>query len=246
MQSSIQGLNLSLDQHLPPNPRSVPSTSGGFLKYPSKIRSLREPADISKTSGAAGPSTRLITELGLSRGQSPGEGRRVRESLEKIAFDKPSATSIIFDPTSSQIVQHFQSKASKRLADSPSLIGGDGFAQSLQRRNIDALAYARMRRASVEVATDPQFTKLDLSDLADYQRWSKGSCEPFIKDLRAAILANRPENIPEFVAAYCCAMVMGQPQPRAYLPGEREASLSAFLQKEDQNEDEEPAAAAAT
>ena len=218
---SSQELNLSLDQHLPPHGRQFPTTSGGFLKYPSKIRSLREPLDITKTSNAAGMSTRLILDLGASsRVQSPGgEGRRVRESLEEL---KNPATVVAFDPTSSQIVQHFRNKAVKR-GGPPSLIGGAGFSQVLQNRNLDALAYARMRRHDASVTTEPEFTKLDLSDLSEYQRWNKGECEPFLKELRTAILANRPENIAEFVAAWAMAVASGQEQPKAWLPGEREA-----------------------
>ena len=222
---SIQGLNLSLDQHLPPHGRAVPTSAGGFLKYPSKIRSLREPVDITRTTN--GSSTRLILDLGGGRAQSPGEGKRVRESLEKLTVDRPSATSIIFDPTSSQIVQHFQNKATKRLTGPPSLIGGAGFSQVLQKRNLDALAYARMRRSDVGVSTEPVFVKLDLSDLADYQRWSKGDCEPFLKELRQALLANRPENIAEFVAAWATSICSNQPPPKAWLPGEREAQARA-------------------
>ena len=233
---SVQGMNLSLDQHLPPHGRAVPSTSGGFLKYPSKIRSLREPVDVSRTT--AGPSTRMVLDLGTNRSQSPGEGKRVRESLERLSLDKPSATSIIFDPTSSQIVQHFQSKAVKRQQGGPpSLIGGAGFSQSLQKRNLDALAYARMRRSDVGVTTEPAFTKLDLSDLSDYQRWTKGECEPFVKELRQALLSNRPDNIAEFVAAWALSVCNNQPAPKAWLPGEREAAelaeaLAAAAQQE--------------
>ena len=235
--SSAQSLNLSLDQHLPPHGKSIPTTSGGFLKYPAKMRSLREPMDITRTSNAAGSSTKLILDLGLSRGESPGEGRRVRDSLEAISNSNMSATSIVFDPTSSQIVHHFKSKAIKRQVGPPSLIGGAGFAQSLQRRNIDAMAYARMRRCEVSAATEPSFAKLDLTDLQDYQRWNKGVCEPFLKELRQAILANRPDNLPEFVAAWALAVCSNQSAPKAWLPGEQEAESLLMAQMESQNQE---------
>jgi hypothetical protein len=84
-----------------------------------------------------------------------------------------------------------------------------------------------MRRQSVEVSTEPSFVKLDLSDLADYQRWSKGVCEPFLKDLRQAILTNRPENIAEFVGAWAIAAATNQPPPKCWLAGEQEAASAA-------------------
>lgn len=179
--------------------------------------------DITQTSNAAGSSTRLILDLGLSRGQSPGEGRRVRESLEQISQSKLGTASNIFDPTSSQIVQHFKNKAIKRQVGPPSLIGGAGFAQMLQKRNLDAMAYARMKRQEVSTSTEPHFKKLDLSDLSDYQKWSKGVCEPFLKELRQALLANRPDNVAEFVAAWALASACGHAPPKAWLEGEKEA-----------------------
>lgn len=226
--------NLSLDQHALPG-RGVPTTSGGFLSYPSKIRSLRE-VDVSASTN--GPSTKLILDLGLQRGQSAGEGRRVREELEEMSDVKAASSSVIFDPTSSQVVQHFRNKAVKRsnLA-APSLIGGSGFSESLTRRNLDSLSYARMKRNEVGTQTAPTFAKLDLTDLAAYQKWNKGTCEPFLKELRMAILSNRPEDIGEFTLAWTLAYVKGEPPPQAWLPGEEE-STRLMLEKQSLGESE--------
>ena len=236
--------NLSLSQHALPG-RNVPTTSGGFLGYPSKIRSLRNPTvDIAKTTN--GPNTKLILNLGLPRGQSPGEGRRVRESLEEMSDVRAMASSVIFDPTSSQVVQHFRNKATIRgQVSSPSLIGGSGFADSLNKRNLDSLRYARMKRSDVDVQTAPAFTKLDLSDLSEYQKWNKGKCDPFLKELRQAILSNRPEDIGEFVIAWTLSYVNGSEPPQAWLPGEDEArqqQLRAETQKEESTPEEAEAA----
>lgn len=225
----MTSLNLSLDQHALPG-RSVPTTAGGFLSYPSKIRSLREPPAVEDTKF-------LVLDLGLPRVQHvrAGEGRRVRESLEEMSDIKAASSSVLLDPTSSQVVQHFRQKAVKRMA-APSLIGGDGFAESLTRRNLDSLSYARMRRNEVDTQTNPAFAKLDLSDLSAYQKWVKTSCDPFLKELRQAILSNRPEDIGEFTLAWTLNYVKGQP----WLPGEEESTKLAESKEKTTQEAKDP------
>jgi hypothetical protein len=208
-------MNLSLDQHLPPS--NVPKTSGGFLsRYPtnpSKLKSLREPVDVSKTRNGA--SNKLVVDL--ERAKSPTALER-RIALDKAMTTESPFTIPAFDPSQSQSVAKVK-KTNPHNKQKNSLIGGLG-NQLLTNRSLDALAKVVTKRETQETQTEPMLVQIDFPDISGYQKWSKESIDPLMRDLRKALLTNRPEEIGMFLEAYGKAMCEGKELPVCKLPSE--------------------------
>jgi hypothetical protein len=68
-------------------------------------------------------------------------------------------------------------------------------------------------KIDMQTQTDGDLIKRNFVGLTGYQEWSRSHVEPFLKELRNAIKANRPENIPSYISAYCAAYEGGMPQP---------------------------------
>ena len=186
-------MDQSLDQQFPPAHRPSPSSSGGFYKYPAKIRSLRSPETSIDT-----PSTILL--LDLNKAARSGRSH-TREALESLTFRS-------FDPATSPAVKHIKKSESKR----PPLIGG--FSKMMQNRTVEQLSRNQMNRADEMIQTEPpNLGKLEFDDLTQYQKWTKETIEPFLKDLRKAILANKPEDLTSYIKSYCWAVESGDPPP---------------------------------
>lgn len=69
-------------------------------------------------------------------------------------------------------------------------------------------------KINVETQTENSLIKQEFVGLSGYQEWSRQTVEPFLKALRIAIKENRPENIPDYVSAYCAALEGGKPKPK--------------------------------
>ena len=215
-------MNLSLTQHLPPS--AVPKTSGGFLsRYatnPSKLKSLREPVDVSATRN--GSSTKLVVDL--ERAKSPTALER-RVALDRaMSADSPFPYPA-FNPAQSQAVSKVNSKGSNNKninttgTQKNALVGGLG-NQLLLNRSLEAFAKVVTRREDFSCQTEPALLKIDFPDISGYQKWSKAEVDPLLRDIRKAILSNRPEDIGLFLEAYGKAMCEGKEPPQCKLPEE--------------------------
>jgi len=138
----------------------------------------------------------------------------------------------VFDPFSSQTVQEYQrKKLSLRQSGDARGIGEPGASQVgsfnniLQQRTLEALLKARMGRVDKSEQVEWPLYKHDFPDLATYQKWSNTEVEPFLKQLRKCVLANRPVDINQYIIAYCEALRKGQEAPEAQL--ERMSSREA-------------------
>lgn len=212
-------MNLSLDQGLPPS--SVPKTTGGFLgRYPtnpSKLKSLREgpSVDISQTKNGA--STKLVVDL--ERAKSPTSLER-RMALDKAMMAESPYPYPAFNPAQSQTVNSFKSKGSQAQGPQKNaLVGGLG-ASLLTNRSLEALKIVASKRDTVETQTDPVLLKLDFPDIGSYQKWSKNDVDPVMRELRKAVLSQRPEDLGLYLEAYGKALCEGREPPVCRLPEE--------------------------
>ena len=178
-------MNLSLTQHLPPS--SVPKTSGGFLsRYPtnpSKLKSLREPVDVSATRN--GSSTKLVVDL--ERAKSPTALER-RVALDRAMSAESPFPHPAFNPAQSESVSklHSNKRAKETGAQKNALVGGLG-NQLLLNRSLEALAKVVTRREETSTQSEPVLLKIDFPDIAGYQKWSKAEVDPLLRDLRKAV-----------------------------------------------------------
>tara|TARA_B110000090_G_C13292453_1_gene412583 strand:+ start:181 stop:738 length:558 start_codon:yes stop_codon:yes gene_type:complete len=102
-----------------------------------------------------------------------------------------------------------------------SLVGGLG-GQMLLSRSVDALAKAAQKREQAGTQTEPELERLDFEDLQTYSTWTKKEMDPFFRDLRKHVLANRPVDVGVFLEAYGRAMQKGEPLPETRLPNQTE------------------------
>ena len=226
-------MRLSLDQHMPPG-RKVP-TSGGFLgRYPtnpSKDNKLRDPLDVRKNTN--GPRTKLLIDL--DRAKSPSALRRrigaaqMRNSLNE-QFPSPP-----FEPSSSTTVKAINYEKQRmretgadmasltpfEAATAKNLVGGLG-GNMLTNRSVEALSKAFMPREEEGCQTKAELIRIDFEDLNEYQTWTKKEIEPALRELRKAVLANRPENLGLYLEEYGRALCNGEDPPECKLPEELE------------------------
>lgn len=206
-------MNLSLKQQLPP--AKMPSTSGGFLsRYPtnpSKLRSLREPLDISTTKN--GPSTKLVVDMERARSPTALQRRMALEDTMKgdSTFPYPA-----FNPGESKVVTNVSKSPHKVGKQKNSLIGGLQNAL-LTNRSLEALKKVATRRDDAECQTAPELYKIEFENIQDYQTWSKSDVDPLLKDLRKAILTHRPVDFGLYLEAYGKALAEGTEPPSCQL-----------------------------
>eukprot|EP01040_Poterioochromonas_malhamensis_P020907 gene20907-25099_t len=68
-------------------------------------------------------------------------------------------------------------------------------------------------KAEIGIQTDDRLERLEFPTLTQYQQWSNNVSEPFFKELRKAVKANRPANLEQYIIHYCYAMQKGEPAP---------------------------------
>mmetsp|Transcript_28003 Transcript_28003/g.39851 ORF Transcript_28003/g.39851 Transcript_28003/m.39851 type:complete len:208 (+) Transcript_28003:28-651(+) len=68
-------------------------------------------------------------------------------------------------------------------------------------------------RSDVACQNDLNLRKLRLDGLSEYQKWSTDEVEPFLKELRKSIKAQRPTSIEDFCIEFCYARVAGKDPP---------------------------------
>lgn len=61
--------------------------------------------------------------------------------------------------------------------------------------------------------TSPPLFRDDIASIAQSQKWTKETVEPFLKELRQSIFANKPEDLKEFIMAYCFNSIKKDPPP---------------------------------
>jgi hypothetical protein len=206
-------MNLSLKQQLPPS--SNPATSGGFLgRYPtnpSKLRSLREPLDISSTKN--GPSTKLVIDMERAKSPTALQRRITLEDSMKTA--SPHAYQA-FNPAESTVLSNISKSHNKISKQKNSLIGGLSGAL-LTNRSLEALKKVVARREDAECQTEVALYKMEFDNIQDYQTWTKSDVDPLLRDLKKAILSNRPVNLGLFIEAYGKALAEGKDLPECQL-----------------------------
>jgi len=209
-------MNISLKQQLPPS--QIPRTSGGFLsRYPtnpSKLRSLREPLDVSKTKN--GPSTKLVVDVERVRSPTALERRVVLENAMKAESPFPYPA---FNPSESQAVSKFSKPDKKLGAQKNTLIGGLA-GSLLTNRSIEALAKVVSRRDDAECQCKQDLLKMEFENIQDYQKWSKNEVDPLLRELRKCLLSNRPEDLGLYLEAYGRAICEGREPPVCLQPEE--------------------------
>lgn len=210
-------MNLSLKQQLAPSHN--PSTSGGFLsRYPtnpSKLRSLREPLDVSNTKN--GPSTKLVVDVERVRSPTALERRVALENTMKEGgslFPYPA-----FNPGESQAVSKF-GQSDKRLGAQKNALVGGLAGSLLTNRSVEALKKVVTRRDDAECQSQQDLLKLEFENIQDYQKWSKNDVDPLLRELRKSLLSNRPEDMGLYLEAYGRAMCQGKEPPACLLPEE--------------------------
>ena len=67
------------------------------------------------------------------------------------------------------------------------------------------------------VGDGPPMLKQEFPDYKDYQTWMQQRVDPFVKKLRKTIIANKPENIEEYVMAFCLSELRGVKAPETVL-----------------------------
>eukprot|EP01039_Chlorochromonas_danica_P008850 gene8850-9759_t len=65
--------------------------------------------------------------------------------------------------------------------------------------------------------TDVPVIRQDMN-IAAYQTWSSKTVEPFFKELRKAVKAQRPASVEEYVIAFCLARLHGKAEPETISP----------------------------
>ena len=55
-----------------------------------------------------------------------------------------------------------------------------------------------------------------LPTVKDHKVWRQEKCDPFLEDIKNALLKNKPESMEEFVMAFCEARLAGNPEPETH------------------------------
>lgn len=228
-------MNLSLEQHLPPA-RKVPK-SGGFLgsyaTNPSKDSNIRDPLDVRKNTN--GPGTKLLLDLDRANAKTPSALRRrllhqqgPNSPDEYFAYSK-------FEPNESAALKSIREEKSKLQGQdgarpnpyeknaSKNLVGGLG-GNMLTSRSVEALGKAFLPREEEGCQTQVDLIRQDFEDLQEYQQWTKKEIDPMLRDLRKAILANRPEDLGLYLVEYGYSLCKGNDPPEAKFLNEIYAS----------------------
>lgn len=226
-------MNLSLEQHLPPAAK-VPGKAGGFLSNyatnPSKDNKLRDPLDVRRNTN--GPGTKLLLDLDRANAKTPSALRR-RLALQGGPHSPEDYYMMSkFEPSNSQALQSIREEKSKiqsklnpfEKGTTKNLVGGLG-GNLLTSRSVEALGKAFLPREEESMQTQVDLIRQEFEDLQAYQTWTKKEIDPMLRDLRKAVLANRPEDVGLYLVEYGYAMCKGLDPPETKLPDELFASV---------------------
>lgn len=64
---------------------------------------------------------------------------------------------------------------------------------------------------------EPPMLKQEFPDYKDYQAWMQQRIDPFVKKMRKALIANKPQNVEEYVMAFCIREMRGEEPPETVL-----------------------------
>lgn len=76
--------------------------------------------------------------------------------------------------------------------------------------DISALLY---NKNDAGTQTEVKLERQNFATLSDYQNWSNDVAEPFFRELRKAVKANRPKDLEEYCIEYCRRHQQGLPPP---------------------------------
>ena len=214
-------MNLSLEQHLPPAAK-VPGKAGGFLSSyatnPTKDKNIRDPLDVRHN--VNGPGTKLLLDLDRANAKTPSALRRRLALQEGPHSPEEYYTMSKFEPSSSQTLQSIRKEKGKmQHTKSTGLVGGLG-GNLLTSRSVEALGKAFLPREEDGCQTQVDLIRQDFEDLQAYQNWSKKEIDPLLRDLRKAVLTNRPEDLGLYLVEYGYAMCKGIDPPECKLESE--------------------------
>ena len=137
-----------------------------------------------------------------------------------------------FEPSNSQALQSIREEKSKiqsklnpfEKGTTKNLVGGLG-GNLLTSRSVEALGKAFLPREEESMQTQVDLIRQEFEDLQAYQTWTKKEIDPMLRDLRKAVLANRPEDVGLYLVEYGYAMCKGLDPPETKLPDELFASV---------------------
>ncbi len=117
-----------------------------------------------------------------------------------------------FNPAESAVVSNISKSPHKISKQKNSLIGGLSSAL-LTNRSLEALKKVVARREDAECQTEVALYKMEFDNIQDYQNWTKSDVDPLLRDLKKAVLSNRPVDLGLFLEAYGKALAEGKALP---------------------------------
>lgn len=181
---------------------SKPPTSGGFYSYKKNIRTVDEDKD-----------NDIETHTPLLVGREkikPAAGNYRQFFRSQLALDEGKAELNIdendsvyndYDGDNDIEYKHFdKQKVAPALVSSFSAVIPSTRIKSLDVKRVESQTNFALQRQKFET-------------LSDYQVWIQSQVDPFIADLRRAILNERPTDIPEYIMAYALSMNSMAPPP---------------------------------
>ena len=75
----------------------------------------------------------------------------------------------------------------------------------------------------------PILLRTQFPTLKDYNEWENSKVEPFLTDLKSAILYAKPTHLEEFVIGFCSRRAMGQSEPGLPRSKSRQKSRSRSI-----------------
>lgn len=199
----------------PPRANGLPSSAGGFYKYPKKIRSLPiidKEVTIHDDFTKHKPSTAMLMDY---RPKTAAIEEQKMRSLRELASTQSIMRS--FDPSDPLVDK---AKRSIRIEDVekglnksslgkiPPLVSSN-YSLLVEPEPVDPNKFKEKG-----MQTDPPLLlKAQFAEFKDYNNWMRQIVDPFFKGLRKSILSNKPADLELFIMTYCNAAREGEKLP---------------------------------
>ena len=196
-------------------------TGGGFYGHGSnkQRKSMRMQKTIHREqSGEYSPNSSYTTQLLIPPDIAPSP------SYDDISINSTDLRNLLWNDggkrqNTYELLKHQQRSVVSLLPPSANDDGKDMLASSfvLPRIGFDSRERTRPLTRELQTQTKKRILLREyLPTVKDHKIWRTEKCDPFLYDIKTALLQNKPANIEEYLIAYCEAKLAGNPVPETH------------------------------
>ena len=195
-------------------------TGGGFYGHGSnkQRKTLRMQKSIHRDQSEYSPNSSYTTQLLIPNDVAPSP------SYDDISINSSDLRNLLWSDggrrqNTYELLKHQQQRSTVSLV--PPSINDDGkdmLATSfvLPRIGFDSRGSRPLTRELTTQTKKRILLREYLPTVKDHKIWRTEKCDPFLYDIKTALLQNKPANIEEYLIAYCEAKLAGNPVPETH------------------------------